>query len=886
MEKLLIIDSNSIINRAFYGVRYLSAKDGTPTNAIFGFLKTLFKLVEENNPDYILAAFDLKAPTFRHKMFDAYKAQRKPMPDDLARQMPIAKEILTKMGIKILEKEGFEADDIIGTVSQICEDKGIECLIATGDKDDLQLASDKTKVILTVTKSGVNETVYYGAEQVFEKYGVTPQEFIDVKALMGDSSDNIPGVPGIGEKTALSLIQKNKNIEYIYENIDGIGLKGAMLEKLKKGKDSAFLSKTLATIVRDVPIDSNFSDCTFPGDISALATPDAAEILESLNLESILKKLNITERKAETKLSESEFVKSAKKVTAESKAEADELISEISEKKEVSCFFKLSGGSLVSAGFAVGKSAYFIDTDLHPDLFEMLFPVLSDESIKKYTFDVKDALVALSDKVKIKGIAYDCAVAAYLINPARPQYTIDGILPEFLGLTFDVGEENAQISLFDTESSSDDVSMSVLAIKPLMEKTKEQIVKNGQEKLYYDVELPLVTVLADMQTDGIKIDTNQLKSFSDTLSARIDELTQSIYELAGEEFNINSTKQLGVILFEKLGLKSGKKTKTGYSTNIDVLEKLKGDHAIINLLIEYRQLTKLKSTYCDGLMNVINPRTGRIHSQFKQLVTVTGRISSTEPNMQNIPVRTELGRELRKMFIAEDEDHVLVDADYSQIELRVLAHMANDKTMIEAFKNNEDIHAVTASQVLGIPISEITPEQRSSAKAVNFGIVYGIGEYSLSQDLGISVKAAKEYINSYLDKYMGVREYMEHIKAEAKEDGFVKTAMNRIRYIPELKSTNFNTRSFGERVALNTPIQGTAADIIKLAMVRVHKRLEKEGYKARLILQVHDELIVEAPKSEEDAVKKLLKEEMENAFPLSVPLIADTSSGRSWYDAK
>ena len=886
MKKLLIIDSNSIINRAFYGVRYLSAKDGTPTNAIFGFLKTLFKLIDETHPDYLCAAFDLKAPTFRHKMYEGYKAQRKPMPEDLVKQMPIAKEILSSMGVTILEKEGFEADDIIGTISRLCEEQEIECYIATGDKDDLQLASEKTKVILTVTKSGVNETVYYSDKEVIEKYNVTPTEFIDVKALMGDPSDNIPGVAGIGEKTALSLIEKHKNIEYIYDNIDNIGLKGAMLEKLKAGRDSAFLSKTLATIERNVPLDLDFSTYEFAGDVESLSTAEAFELLHRLNLESIVKRLDTKEDKTTKKITDSDILKKAKKVNVSSEKELSDLILLIQKKGECSCWFKFNMLTLSAIGLAVDNTAYFIDTDTLTDALETLSPIFSDENIKKYTFDIKDSIVALSDRVKINGIAYDCAVAAYLINPARPTYTLDGVSEEFLGLNLDIKEADAQISLFEEDNSFEEVTMSVLAIKPLMEETKKLLEENGQTSLFYDIELPLVSVLADMQLDGIKIDTEQLQLFSDELTLRIDELTKEIYTLAGEEFNINSTKQLGVILFEKLGLKAGKKTKTGYSTNIDVLEKLRSEHPIINLLIEYRQLTKLKSTYCDGLMNVINKKTGKIHSQFKQLVTVTGRISSTEPNMQNIPVRTELGREFRKMFIAENDENILVDADYSQIELRVLAHISQDKTMTEAFKNNEDIHAVTASQVLGIPVSEVTKEQRSSAKAVNFGIVYGIGEYSLSQDLGISVKEAKSYISSYLEKYSGVREYMENIKEQAKQDGYVKTVMNRIRYIPELKSANFITRSFGERVALNTPIQGTAADIIKLAMVRVYNRLQKEGLKARLILQVHDELIVEAPKSEEETVKKLLKEEMENAVSFSVPIIADTASGRSWHDAK
>lgn len=885
MKKLLIIDSNSIINRAFYGVRYLSAKDGTPTNAIFGFLKTLFKLIDETSPDYICAAFDLKEPTFRHKMYKEYKAQRKPMPEDLARQMPIAKEILTAMGVKILEKPGYEADDIIGTISKMCETEGIDCFVATGDKDDLQLASDKTKIILTVTKSGVNETIYYSDKEVFEKYGVTPSEFIDVKALMGDPSDNIPGVMGIGEKTALSLIGKFKNIEYIYDNIDSIGLKGASLEKLKNGKESAFLSKTLATINREVPMDFDFCEAEFGGTVESLSSQKAWELLKNLNLESIIKRLDI--KGSDIQIQENkDLFKDAEKIEIKAKNEILALSKKIKEKGEFSCFFKYDFSSLSGIGIAIDNTAYFIDTITHPQATDLLFDVFADENIKKYTFDIKNTLVNLNGKLKIKGIAYDGAVAVYLLNPARASYTLDGILQEYLGVTLDFEGADAQISLFDDNSSFEEVSMSALAIKPLADKTLTELKENDQLNLYYDIELPLLEVLASMQIEGIKIDTEQLSVFSDGLSQKLDLLTKEIHTLAGEEFNINSPKQLGVILFEKLGLKSGKKTQRGYSTNIEVLEKLRNSHPIIEKLIEYRQLAKLKSTYCDGLMNVLNPETGRIHSQFNQLVTVTGRISSTEPNMQNIPVRTPLGRELRKMFIAQDDSHILVDADYSQIELRVLAHISQDKTMIDAFKNGEDIHTVTASQVLGIPPEDVTPDERSSAKAVNFGIVYGIGEYSLSKDLGISVKKAKEYIDGYLEKYKNVKEYMENIKAQAKEDGFVKTVMNRIRYIPELKSTNFMTRAFGERVALNTPIQGTAADIIKLAMVRVYKRLQKENLKSRLILQVHDELIIEATKDEEEIVKKILKEEMEKTVSFSVPLVADTASGKSWYDAK
>ena len=884
MKKLLIIDSNSIINRAFYGVRYLSAKDGTPTNAIYGFLNTIFKLIEDLSPDYICTAYDLKAPTFRHKMYDGYKAQRKPMPDGLRVQIPISKEILKAMNIKSFELEGYEADDIIGTVSKICDEQGIECYIATGDKDDLQLATDKTKVILTVTKSGVNETTYYDDKAVIERYHVTPKEFIDIKALMGDASDNIPGVPGIGEKTATSLIEQFKSIEYIYEHLDEIGLKGATLKKITEGKDLAFMSKTLATIIRDVPISFNFEDCEFNGELSGCATQEAYEILKKLDLNSIIKRLKITP--TPDKKEEIDIFSGTSYEEISSTNDLSDFIRAI--KDELSLLFEFDGNSIKKIALAVNQKAVVIDmaSNSQEEILSVLKPVFEDDKIKLYSSNFKEAIVMLNSVIEFKNIAYDTEIAAYLINPSKSEYSIKSLCSDFFSIDFDTSFEEKQVSLFDEDNSIDTIAREVLAIKPLMEKTLSELEKNGQTQLYYDIELPLVSVLADMEISGVKVDTDQLRDFSKMLDENISLMVSQIYEYAGEEFNINSPKQLGVILFEKLGLKSGKKTKTGYSTGIEVLEKLRGEHPIIELLINYRQYAKLKSTYCDGLFAVINPKTNRVHSQFKQTVTVTGRISSTEPNLQNIPTRTELGRELRKMFTAQNEDYVLVDADYSQIELRVLAHIANDETMISAFKNNEDIHSVTASQVLGIPLSEVTSDQRSSAKAVNFGIVYGMGDFSLAKDLKISVKEARAYINGYLDKYSGVKSYMENIKKQAEADGFVKTMMNRIRYIPELKSTNHNIHAFGERIALNTPIQGTAADIIKLAMVRVHSRLKKDGLKSKLILQVHDELIIEAPKTEEEQVRLLLKEEMENVMKLSVPLKADTARGYSWYEAK
>ena len=866
MKKLLILDSNSILNRAFYGVRYLSAKDGTPTNAIYGFLNILLKLIKEQEPDYICAAFDVKAPTFRHKQYEGYKAQRKPMPEGLAAQMPLAKDVLRAMGVTILEKEGYEADDIIGTVARLCEESEISCFIATGDKDDLQLASDKTNVILTVTKSGYNETIIYDDKAVKEKYHITPTEFIDVKALMGDPSDNIPGVKGVGEKTAMSLIEKHHSIEYIYENIDGIGLKGAMLQKMKDGREMAFMSKELATINRNTPIEFNAEECVFDGFEN---NGELYEILKRLELNSIIKKLDLSGGD-NVKENEDIFKDFSYQVGDKDMISGD----------KVTVVLDFDGDNISSAAVGAGNNAVVLNEQ--DDIKELL----EDDSIAKVMFDVKEAIVKLNGRIDIKNISDDTAIAAYLVDPAKNEYTIEKLASEYFGTVIEKPEVKQLSLLDDVETDrSEYLAKCAVALGVLNERIGDKIKENGQEKLYQEVELPLVTVLAHLEINGFLVDDNQLKKFADKLGEKIDALTNEIYMLAGEEFNINSPKQLGVILFEKLELKPVKKTKTGYATNADVLEKLRDKHPIVNFIMEYRQLAKLKSTYCDGLTAVVNPNTHRIHSVFTQTVTVTGRLSSTEPNLQNIPTRTELGREIRKMFVAKD-GYVLVDADYSQIELRVLAHIANDETMINAFRNNEDIHAVTASQVLGIPLEDVTKEQRSSAKAVNFGIVYGIGEFSLAQDLHISVKEAKAYIESYLEKYHGVRNYMESIKEQAKKDGYVKTMLNRIRYIPELKSPNYNIRQFGERVALNTPIQGTAADIIKLAMVRVDNRLINEGLKSKLILQVHDELIVEAYKDEVDKVKQILSEEMQGAMELNVPLKVDMSTGHSWYDAK
>ncbi len=878
MEKLLILDSNSIINRAFYGIRTLNAPDGTPTNAIYGFLNILNKLLSDHNPKYLVAAFDLKAPTFRHKLYSEYKATRKGMPEELAAQMPIMKEILKQMNIPILELEGYEADDIIGTVSRICEEKDTECFIATGDRDDLQLAGDGTTVVLASTKSGQSVTELYDDTAVFEKYGVKPEEFIDMKALMGDSSDNIPGVKGIGEKTAQKLISQFSTIENMYDNIESAEVSAKIKEKLIAEKDIAFLSKTLATIDKFVPIELDFNACIFEDDGFS---PDLYETLLRLGLKSTIKKYNLTPSESNEKTINGDFFNDK---VSECVYDRNEFASSVKKLgKKLAMYIKTSNKSLVSIAFSNGENAYCASSDIADDeLLSLLLPILEDNETEKYVYAIKDTLVDLDGIAAINGIVFDAQIGAYLLNPSKSS-ELDFTAAEYLGVYPDEGD-SAQMSLLDSAPTDRDAKYAHI-IFALSEIIMSKVEENDQHSLYYDIELPLIKVLSDMQISGFSVDINELKKFGEFLQENISEFEKKIYALAGEEFNINSPKQLGEILFGKLGLKGGKKTKTGYSTKADVLEKLASDNEIVRLVLEYRTYQKLKSTYCDGLSALVNPDTGRIHSVFHQTGTVTGRLSSSEPNMQNIPTRTELGRELRKMFTAKD-GCVLIDADYSQIELRVLAHLAKDDTMISAFRNGEDIHAVTASKILNIPINELTKDQRNSAKAINFGIVYGMGEYTLSQDLGISFGEAKRYMNEYFSKYSSVREYLDFLKKFGHEHGYVTTLMNRIRFIPELKSPNANMRSFGERAAMNTPVQGSAADIMKCAMVRVYKKLKDEGLRSQIILQVHDELIIEAPYDEEEKVKSILKSEMENAVKLDVPLVVDMQSGHSWYDTK
>ena len=872
MDKFLIIDGNSIINRAFYGIRLLTNKHGVYTNGIYGFLNILFKTLDELNPKYVAVAFDLKAPTFRHKMYDGYKAQRKPMPDELKMQMPILKDILKAMNIEIYEKEGFEADDIIGTVGIICSKNNTECCILTGDKDDLQLASKTTKIHLIITKGQNTETTVYDDEKVFERYGVTPLQFIDVKALMGDASDNIPGVKGIGEKTATSLIAQYGSIEGVYEHIDEI--KGATNKKLTDDKDMAYLSKKLSAINTEVPVDINFDN--------ALLKDFNNEKLEKLfiNLEfnTFLKRLNIETKKEEIKLD----------IVKQNDAKID------IEDKFIYKIYQ-NAGEIYALSYKSKNSINYIICDmfLSGNIYDELKKVFENDKILKISSDIKNDIVFLNKfGIDYSDNYFDTSVAGYVLNPSRNGYETNKLAHEFLDMEIDdlnthlgSGKSKKNISQIEEETLKSIITGEVYATEKLYEYEKNEIEKLNQTTLLYDIELPLIKVLSSMEIEGIKVDKEKLIEFGKLLSKKIEELEKRIYELSGEEFNISSPKQLGVILFDKLNLPAKKKTKTGYSTDIEVLEKLKGYHEVIENIIEYRSVTKLKSTYADGLLAVINPSDDKIHSSFNQTVTVTGRISSTEPNLQNIPIRHELGREFRKMFVASSDDSVLVDADYSQIELRILAHIADDKMMIDAFKSGEDIHTSTASNLFGISKEEMTPLYRSRAKAVNFGIVYGKGAFSLAQDLSISQKEAKSYIDGYFEKYSNIKKYMTDIVEIGKNDGYVETLFGRRRYLPELKSSNFIQRSSGERMAFNTPIQGSAADIIKIAMVKVYKALKENNLKSKLILQVHDELIIEAKNDEVEKVKKILVSCMENAAKLSVPLTVDANVGNTWYEA-
>ncbi|MDR2655051.1 MAG: DNA polymerase I [Oscillospiraceae bacterium] len=859
--KIAAIDSNSILNRAFYGIRLLSSKDNTYTNAVYGFMNIFLKVLAEAEPDTVVFAFDRPEPTFRHELYSEYKAGRKPMPEELAMQFPIIKKLLADLGYKIIEIPGFEADDILGSIAKLCGENGGECVIVTGDRDCLQLVSDSVNVRLASTKAGSSLVTLYNTEIIKEKYGVSPKQLIEVKALMGDSSDNIPGVAGVGEKTALALIQKFDNIKYIYEHIDEIDIKDSVRAKLKNGKDSAELSRVLGEISTAAPVPGSLEDYRK----GAGKPAEAAALLNKLEMHKLIERLRLD---AVTAASGGETVESRP-------AQAHNFVY----KQDFEKFVQKAGRIYISVELeedfpvrlAVSDGAEIAWADSFCLEFMTIVNYIFSCDKKKIGHDIKNIYrYAFKNNAQVSGFIFDTSLAGYILNPLARSYE-----PQRLA-----GEYSVAVP-----PSLDSECLKNAALLPLLyAKMYSQIEENGQIPLLRDIELPLSEVLASMETLGFKVDAGGVRQFGETLGENIQKLEAQIYEYAGKSFNINSTQQLGKILFDELGLKSKKKTKTGYSTDADVLDALKYDHPIINDILEYRKLTKLKSTYVDGLLKEVKPD-GRVHTRFNQTETRTGRISSTEPNMQNIPVRTELGREMRRFFLAS-EGKVLVDADYSQIELRVLAHIAGDENMAEAFRNGQDIHRSTAAKVFGLPPELVTSKMRSDSKAVNFGIVYGISAFSLSQDIGVSVSDARKYIEDYLNNFSGVRDYMKNTVEFGKENGYVKTMFNRRRNLPELSSGNFNQKSFGERVAMNMPIQGTAADIIKIAMIRVFRRLGREGLKSRLILQVHDELIIESPLEEAELATKILKEEMENAVWLSVPLTADINAGQNWYDAK
>ena len=889
MSKAVLIDGLSILNRAFYGVPDLTNSEGLHTNAVYGFLNIMFKIIDEEQPDYLAVAFDVSAPTFRHKMFADYKGTRKGMPDELRQQVPVMKEALAAMGVHTIEKEGYEADDIIGTMSRRCEAEGMDVSIISGDRDLLQLATEKVKVRIPKTKMTGTEIEDYYAGDVFDKYQVTPTEFIDLKALMGDTSDNIPGVPGIGEKTATKIIVEYKSIENAHDHASEIKPKKAS-ENLTAFWDQAQMSKVLAKIDTECPLEVDMASMT----MTDMYTPEAYLIFKRLEFKNILARFHADALPKEQEITPAALIGSLSDIPAGQLESAGTVGLYYHSEAPAGLCISLEGGAWflpLSPGAADLLSAADSPRDEGA--------LCADDSIRAAAralqghgtlcfCNIKDAITALG--LSPRDAVFDCSIAAYLLNPLKDTYDYDDIARDYLSLTLpgirDIfgKSPHSQIYAERPEDFLKFVSWNATVARLAHEKLTSALKETAMDTLYKEIELPLVFVLQSMEHYGIRVEREELKAYGDALVSRIGELETLIYDRAGETFNINSPKQLGVILFEKLRLPFGKKTKTGYSTSAEVLEKLRPEDPIVDYILEYRQLTKLKSTYADGLDNYIR-EDHRIHGKFNQTITATGRISSTEPNLQNIPIRMELGRLIRKVFVPEP-DYVFVDADYSQIELRVLAHMSGDEQLIQAYKEEQDIHRITASQVFHTPMDEVTPLQRRNAKAVNFGIVYGISSFGLSQDLSITRKEASEYIEQYFHTYPGVKQFLDRMVADAREKGYSLTMFNRRRPMPELKSSNFMQRSFGERIAMNSPIQGTAADIIKIAMIRVKDRLEAMGLRSRLILQVHDELLIEAHKDEVDTVYSILKEEMENAAPLAVPLEIDIHTGQNWYEAK
>ena len=902
MDKFVLVDGNSIMNRAFYGImgsKMLTTKDGKYTNAVYGFLAILFKLLDDIQPQYMAVAFDLKAPTARHKMYEGYKANRHGMPDELAEQMPIIKEVLRAMNIDIIEMEGYEADDILGTLSCYGEAQNLNVTILSGDRDTFQLATDRVTIRIPHTKGGKTETDEYNREKIIEKYGLEPKQLIEVKGLQGDASDNIPGVPGVGEKTALKLVQKYGSIENLYKKIEEgqDDLKGKQREKIIENKELAELSRTLGTINTKVPIKDDLTDLK----VEEWDKEKVLELFENLNFNRYIDRFNLRENtENENKQEIKELYKSVEK-------SIKDIIGMIKNKQKMTFNVvtrNIENQSKIIKEKIIGMSVYNDENkevyyvNLENNEIQEFKEIFEEEKIKKIGIDLSKTYILLKqENINIKGLYYDIAIASYIINPTNNKLKIEDLIQNDLEIDIEtfIGKEEtqAQMTLFEvqeednkqTEIQKEKSNLYAYSIEKIKEKTEKELEEIECLDLFYNIDMPTIEVLSNMQWNGMYVDKIELEQFGKELTNKLDVITKIIYEMAGEEFNINSTKQLGEILFEKMKLPVIKKTKSGYSTDVDVLEKLKKEDPIIEQILEYRQLMKLNSTYVEGLKQYINPETKRIHSFFHQTITATGRISSTEPNLQNIPTRFELGKRVRKVFKPQ-EGCVYIDADYSQIELRVLASISEDSHMIEAFKEGQDIHKQAASKVFKTPIDEVTKEQRSNAKAVNFGIVYGISDFGLGEQLGIGRKQAKKYIDEYLTQYSGINQFMDNIKEEAKEKGYVKTLFNRRRYIPELKSNNYMVRQFGARAAMNTPIQGTAADIMKIAMLKVFKEIEKRGLKSKIVLQVHDEMMLEVPIGEQQEIQEIMKNCMESAADLKVPLVAEISEANNWYDCK
>ena len=897
MDKLVLIDGNSIMNRAFYGImgsKMLTTKDGKYTNAVYGFLAILFKLLDDIKPQYIAVTFDLKAPTARHKLYDGYKANRHGMPDELAEQMPMIKEILKAMNIDIIEKEGYEGDDILGTLSCYGEQQNLDVTILSGDRDTFQLATDKVTIRIPHTKGGKTETDDYNREKVIEKYGIEPKQLIEVKGLQGDSSDNIPGVPGVGEKTALKLIKEYGSIDNLYKKIEEgtDNLKGKQREKIIENKDLAILSRTLGTINLNVPITDDLSDLK----LEEWDKEKVLEIFKELNFKRYIDRFSLEEGKTSENKEKEVSYKSLEKSETE-------VIDYIKNNKQMIFYIDTK---TINDDDKIIKEKISAISVYNPEKNEVYYTkilsienwkeIFEKEEIKKISIDLTKIYILLKqENITIEGIYYDVAIATYILDPTNNKLKIDDLISNYLDINvneyFPQEDNQKQINLFEDTTNKEDENQEKIsnlyayAIFKIKEKTEKELDDINCKDLFYNIDMPTIEILSNMQWNGMYIDKKELEQFGKELTEKLEIITKVIYEMAGEEFNINSTKQLGEILFEKMKLPVIKKTKSGYSTDVDVLEKLKKEDPIIEQILEYRQLMKLNSTYVEGLKPYINPKTNRIHSFFHQTITATGRISSTEPNLQNIPTRFELGKKVRKLFKPE-KGNIYIDADYSQIELRVLASISGDKHMIEAFKEGQDIHKQAASKVFKTPIEEVTKEQRSNAKAVNFGIVYGISEFGLGEQLGISRKQAKKYIDEYLEQYAGIKEFMDNIKEEAKEKGYVETMFHRRRYIPELKSKNYMVRQFGARAAMNTPIQGTAADIMKISMLKVFEKIKKRKLKSKIVLQVHDEMMLEVPLEEKDEVQKIIKDCMESAVKLKVPLVAEISEAENWYDCK